>query len=95
MRRNRAVARAATGMGAATALSRALGFVRVLVVAAVLGTTYLGNTFQASNAVSNVLFELIAAGALSEVLVPTFVGLLDRGEQREAERLAGGVLGLA
>ncbi len=95
MTRNRAVARAATGMGAATALSRALGFLRVLVVAAVLGTTYLGNTFQASNAVSNVLFELIAAGALSEVLVPTFVGLLDRGERAEAERLAGGVLGLA
>jgi putative peptidoglycan lipid II flippase len=82
-------------MGAATALSRALGFVRVLVVAAVLGTTYLGNTFQASNAVSNVLFELIAAGALSEVLVPTFLQLLERGEQDEAERVAGGLLGLA
>lgn len=82
-------------MGAATALSRALGFVRVLVVAAVLGTTYLGNTFQASNAVSNVLFELIAAGALSEVLVPTFVGLIARDEQGEAERLAGEILGLA
>jgi putative peptidoglycan lipid II flippase len=82
-------------MGVATALSRALGFVRVLVVAAVLGTTYLGNTFQASNAVSNVLFELIAAGALSEVLVPTFVALLDRGEKDEAERVAGGILGLA
>ncbi len=93
--RTRAVSRAATGMGVATAASRALGFVRVLVVAAVLGTTYLGNTFQASNSVSNVLFELIAAGALSEVLVPTFVTLLDGGDREEAERLAGGVLGLA
>jgi putative peptidoglycan lipid II flippase len=91
----RSVARAATSMGAATAGSRALGFVRVLVVAAVLGTTYLGNTFQASNSVSNVLFELIAAGALSEVLVPTFVGLLDRDDGEEAQRLAGGVLGIA
>lgn len=93
--RTRAVTRAATGMGAATAASRALGFVRVLVIAAVLGTTYLGNTFQAANSVSNVLFELIAAGALSEVLVPTFVTLLDAGDREEAERLAGGVLGLA
>jgi putative peptidoglycan lipid II flippase len=89
------VGRAAAGMGAATAVSRSLGFVRVLVIAAVLGTTYLGNTFQSSNSVSNVLFELIAAGALSEVLVPTFVGRLDRGEGRDAERLAGGVLGIA
>jgi len=87
------VARAAAGMGVATAVSRLFGFVRVLVIAAVLGTTYLGNTFQASNSFSNVLFELLAAGALSAVLVPTFVELIDRGDEREAERLAGNVLG--
>ncbi len=41
------------------------------------------------------LFELLAAGALSAVLVPTFVHLLDAGEDREAEGLASGLLGLA
>jgi putative peptidoglycan lipid II flippase len=91
----RSVARAAAGMGVATAVSRAFGFVRVLVIAAVLGTTYLGNTYQASNSFSNVLFELLAAGALSAVLVPTFVELLDAGDEREAERIAGNVLGRA
>lgn len=89
------VTRAAVGMGAITAVSRALGFVRVLVVAAVLGTTFLGNAFQAANSLSNVLFELLAAGALSAVLVPTFVELIDRGDQPGAERVAGGVLGVA
>jgi putative peptidoglycan lipid II flippase len=92
---SRTVGRAAVDMGVTTAVSRAFGLARVLVVAAVLGTTFLGNTFQASNSVSNVLFELLAAGALSAVLVPTFVELLDRHEQHEAERLAGGVLGVA
>jgi putative peptidoglycan lipid II flippase len=87
--------RAATGMGIATALSRSIGFVRVLVVAAVLGTTYLGNAYQSTNSVSNVLFELIAAGALSAVLVPTFVDLLDRDDAARAEHLAGRLLGLA
>ena len=87
--------RAAIGMGAIAALSRAVGFVRVLVVAAVLGTTYLGNAFQAANSVSNVLFELLAAGALSAVLVPAFVDLLDAGDQDGAEEVAGGVLGVA
>lgn len=82
-------------MGAAAALSRAFGGLRMVVIAAVLGTTYLGNAFQASNSVSNVLFELLAAGALSAVLVPTFVRLLDAGDQRRAEEVAGGVLGLA
>ncbi len=89
------VARAAAGMGVATAISRGFGFVRILVVAGVLGTTYLGNAFQSSNSVSNVIFELLAAGALSAVLVPTFVDLIDRGQQAEAERLAGNVLGRA
>ncbi len=89
------VTRAARGMGAATAVSRGIGFVRVLAIAAVLGTTYLGNAYQSSNSVSNVLFELLAAGALSAVLVPTFVAHLDRGDQAEAERLAGRILGVA
>jgi len=94
---------AAARMGAATAISRVIGFGRILVVAAVLGTTDLGNTFSASNSVSNVVFDLLAAGALSAVLVPGFVELLDRpgargsppGDQGRdpAERLAGALLG--
>ncbi len=91
---SRAVVRSATGMGVAAALSRGVGAVRVLVIAAVLGTTYLGNAFQGSNTVSNILFELLAAGALSAVLVPTFVGHLDTGDQAGAERLAGELLGV-
>jgi len=89
------VTRAAAHMGVATAASRTIGFARILVVAGVLGTTFLGNAYQSSNAVSNVLFELLAAGALSAVLVPTFVAHLDRGDQAETERLAGRVLGVA
>jgi putative peptidoglycan lipid II flippase len=82
-------------MGAAAAVSRAFGAVRVLVIAAVLGTTYLGNTFQSSNTVSNVLFELLAAGALSAVLVPTFVQHLHSGDRAGAEVLARELLGVA
>lgn len=87
--------RAAIGMGAWTAVSRLAGFGRVLVIAAVLGTTYLGNAFQGANSFSNVLFELLAAGALSAVLVPTFVRLLAGGDPHEVERQAGSLLGLA
>src|SRR5690349_13575875 len=93
--RPRSVTRAALGMGGVTAISRLMGFVRVLVIAAVLGTTYLGNTFQSTNSMSNVLFELLAAGALSAVLVPTFVALVDSGRADEADRLGGALLGFA
>jgi len=82
-------------MGAAAAVSRVLGGVRVLVVAAVLGTTYLGDTFEAANTFPTIVFELLAAGALSAVLVPTFVDLFGRGADAEAEERIGGLLGLA
>lgn len=87
--------RAAAIMGAATAASRGIGFVRIWAIATILGTTYLGNTYQSSSAVSNVLFELLAAGALSAVLVPTFSRYLEQGDEAGAEHLAAGVLGLA
>ena len=89
------VVRSAAGMGAVAAVSRVLGSLRVLVIAAVLGTTYLGNAFQSANTFSTVLFELLAAGALSAVLVPPFVGWLDTGRRDHAERMAGELLGLA
>ena len=76
-------------------VSRLTGFVRVLAVGAAVGTTFLGNTYQSANLVSNLLFEILASGLLSAPLVPVFVGLLDRGEDAEAERLAGSMLGLS
>ncbi|MGI8984680.1 MAG: lipid II flippase MurJ, partial [Acidimicrobiales bacterium] len=75
--------------------ARVTGLLRVVAVGGALGTTYLGNTYQSANLVSNLLFELLAAGILSSVLVPPFVALLDDGRTDDAERLAGAVLGLA
>ncbi len=74
-------------------LSRLTGFGRILVVAAVLGTTFLGNTYQSANSVPNLVFELFAAGALQAVLVPTLVAALARGGREEAVRVANIVLG--
>jgi len=87
------LARSTAAMTALTAVSRLTGFLRVLVVAAVLGTTFLGNTYQSANTVPNLLFELLAAGALQAVLIPSLVELLAR-DQRDAEHAAGAILGL-
>lgn len=89
------LARSTAAMTALTLVSRLTGFVRVLVVVAVLGDTFLGNTYQSANTVPNLLFELIAAGMLQAVVVPSLVVLLDRGRRTEAEHVAGSVLGLA
>ena len=85
--------RAARSMAVLTAVSRGTGFVRVVVVAAVLGTSYLGNTYQSANTIPNILFELFAAGVLQSVLVPIMVDAVDSGDRRGAEQTAGVVLG--
>ena len=79
---------------AGNVVSRATGLLRVLAIAGALGATYLGNVYQTANLVSNLMFELLAAGMLSSVLVPPFVALLDDGRRDEAERLAGALLGV-
>ncbi|HUF31855.1 MAG TPA: murein biosynthesis integral membrane protein MurJ [Acidimicrobiales bacterium] len=89
------LARSTVAMTAITLLSRLTGFVRILVVAAVLGTTFLGNTYQSANTIPNLLFELFAAGVLQAVLIPSLVELLDQGDEAEAQHVTGSVLGLA
>jgi putative peptidoglycan lipid II flippase len=90
-----AVGGARSQVTAGNVVARVTGLLRVLAVGGALGTTFLGNTYQTANLVSNLLFELLAAGILSSVLVPPFVALLDGGRRGDAERLAGGVLGMA
>ncbi len=69
---------------AANVASRATGLLRVLAIGGALGTTFLGNVYQTANLVSNLLFELLAAGMLSSVLVPPFVAHIASG-RGEAE----------
>ncbi len=86
--------RSASAMSVLTAVSRGTGFLRIAVVTNVLGTTYLANTYETANTVPNVLFELLAAGALQAVLIPTMVELVDGDDRGEAEHVVGAVLGL-
>ena len=82
--------RPALTIAAWNALSRLTGFARVLTLTAVLGATFLGNTYQQSNLVSTVLFELLAAGLLTVPLVPALVA-----RPSEATRLLGALWGMS
>ena len=77
------LARGAAASTIATALSRVTGFVRVVVVAAAMGTTFLANTYQTANTAPNLVFELVAAGVLTSIFVPTFVEYLTRRDRTE------------
>ena len=90
----RAVARDAGTVTSWNLVSRVTGFARVVVVGGALGATRLGDTYQAANQVSNILFEFLAAGTLSAVLVPGLVARLTDGRAR-AEQFAGALLARA
>jgi len=72
----------------ASALSRASGLMRVVVIASVLGSTALGDLFVAVNVIPLMLYDVFAGSAISSVLVPPLVRLLDLTErQRNRERI--------
>lgn len=74
-----------------TLLSRLTGFARVLVAAACLGVGLLGDTYAAANTIPNIVFELVAGGALQAVLVPTFVAARRSGGDEELGHAASSV----
>jgi putative peptidoglycan lipid II flippase len=89
------LARGAAAITIAATLSRITGFVRVVVVAAAMGTTFFANTYQTANSAPNLLFELLAAGVLTSVFVPTFVEHLSRGQTAAAWRAADALSSIA
>lgn len=79
-----------------TALSRASGVARVLVVGAVLGPTQLGNAYQVTNTLPNLVWYGFLAGSLvPSVLVPMLVRQLDAGAPNRVAEVSRGFLGLA
>ncbi|MEA2499285.1 MAG: putative peptidoglycan lipid flippase, partial [Actinomycetota bacterium] len=91
----RSLARGAALVTALTAISRLTGFLRVVAIAAAMGTTFLANTYQTANTAPNLIFELVAAGVLTSVFVPTFVDYLVRGEREKSWDAANALTSVA
>ena len=72
----------------ATALSRIAGLAREVVAASKFGVTGPMSAFTIAYQVPNVLRALFAEGPLQAGFVPVFTELLERGEKREAFRVA-------
>jgi putative peptidoglycan lipid II flippase len=90
-----AVARGSVAVAGWTAVSRASGFVRIAVVAAVLGPTYLGNIFQVTNNLPNLAYMALTGALFSNLLVPSLVRHIDAGDRRRAEQVARAFLFVA
>ncbi len=78
-------------MGAATLLSRVMGYVRDMVMSGAFGTTAAADAFYVAYRIPNLLRELLAEGSMSAAFIPVFTETLTKGSKEEARRLANAV----
>ncbi len=58
------------------------GLLRVVVLAAAIGKESLADTYNLANITPNIVYELLVGGVLAATLVPVFVDLLERRDDR-------------
>lgn len=76
-------------------LSRISGFIRQTIFSYIFGVqSDAADAFNAALRIPNFLQNLLGEGVLSASLIPVYSGLLQRTQQREADRVARSVLGL-
>ncbi|MBX6724175.1 MAG: virulence factor MviN, partial [Dactylosporangium sp.] len=88
----RRIAGAAALIAALTVASRVAGFTRTLVFNWAIGPTDLGDIYLAANTVPNVIFEIVAGGALASLVVPLLAGAVARGDTAEASATTSALL---
>ena len=94
MTRSRTLARAGLIVTAAFLLSRALGWLRLVVIGGTFGAAGELDTFFAAFRIPDLIFQLGAAGALGSALIPIVAGLLASGERDRAWRVVSTVTNL-
>ena len=78
--------------GVATAISRVAGLVREIAAAAVLGSGPVYSAFTVAFNLPNLIRAIVADNAISAAFVPVFLELREKGEEKEAWRVASMVL---
>jgi putative peptidoglycan lipid II flippase len=76
-------------------LSRMLGLVREIIISAQFGTTAQLDAFRATFNVIDMIYLVVAGGALGTAFIPVFAGMLEKKHEEEAWRLANATLQLA
>jgi putative peptidoglycan lipid II flippase len=86
------VAGAAVVITALTIVARIAGFGRTYVFLHTVGDTPLGNVYYAANTIPNIVFELVAGGALASLVVPLIAGPLAAGDRERVSAVASALL---
>jgi len=91
---NQQIARSAGKVMIALLLGNLTNLVSLILNATTFGAQADMDAFLAANRVSETLFLLMAGGALGSAFIPTFTGLLTKGERNPAWRLASAIANL-
>jgi putative peptidoglycan lipid II flippase len=91
---NRQIARAAGTVMFAVALSQVAGLVKTILVSPAFGTSAAYDAFNSATRFQDIIFNLVAGGALASAFVPTFTGFLNKDDQEGAWRLASAIINL-
>jgi putative peptidoglycan lipid II flippase len=89
-----ALARAGLVVTVAFLASRMLGWLRVVVLGNLFGATAELDAYYAAFRIPDLVFQLVAAGAIASALVPVLASLSAHGERERAWRVASTVLNL-
>ena len=76
------------------ALSSITGLATTMLVSHTFGTSYELDAFYAANRLTEILFNLMAGGALASAFVPTFTGYLAKNQRQGAWHLASSITNL-
>lgn len=78
----------------AFALSNLIGLVRQILISRAFGTDRAIDAFYTASTYPDLIFSLVAGGALSSAFLPTFTGFLARGEKQDAWKLASSIVNI-
>lgn len=88
------LARAAGVVMVAFVASRALGLAREMIISSQFGTSWELDAYLAAFRVPDLIFQIIARGALGSAFIPVFTAYLAREEKKEAWRLASAIFNI-
>lgn len=86
------VAGAAGSIALLTVISRVLGFGRWVAQSATVGPTVTGDAYAAANLLPNVLYEVVAGGALAGVVVPLLAAPIAKKLRGQVDDVASALL---
>ncbi|GID94580.1 hypothetical protein Adi01nite_39920 [Amorphoplanes digitatis] len=86
------IAGAAALIAGLTVLARIAGFGRTVVFIGTVEANTLGDLYSAANTVPNIVFELVAGGALASLVVPLLAGAVAAGDRDRVNAVTSALL---